>query len=413
MKRAPTAVPPPNPAGRNGVLRRGTMAALAALILTGGVVAGAGPASAVTEAAPGAPCDSSDLGRRQGWANSMEITPAITHFKGFFVTAGSTGTHVVQMTYQQQLTVQVMNDTSVSTGFNFGIPFLTKLEVSARFQLTKTTMTTTTEQRTLTWNFTQPGYYAVYSGMHKVSGQMSALQCHRVQKEDGRWVTEWNRRATGTYTTWGREQEGVVRCEDTVPANSIMRTAQIELGCAGPAAQRAARAARDADDGRRATPAAVGPTAAAIPTGYACDPGYHYLISGNGMYLTQDDSPYMFWWTSPVRTSSHWRVCHGPVDATGMPPSVLIGRWNGACVGAGAGATAVEGAAIDWSSCEAVPLRQKLYIYRDVPGSDLVGIQLAYRGGMFSQDELVSGSRLQQSEGGKPDGSGTYRLVPA
>jgi hypothetical protein len=378
------------------------------------VVAPAGPASAVTEAAPGAPCDSSDLGRRQGWANTMEITPVITHFKGFFVTAGSTGTHSVQMTYQQQLTVQVMNETSISTGFNFGIPFLTKLEVNAKFALTKTTMTTTTEQRTLTWNFNQPGYYAVYSGMHKVSGQMNALQCHRVQKDDGRWVTEWNRRAEGTYTTWGREQEGVVRCEDAVPANSIMRVAQIELGCAGAAAQRAARAARAADDVKPARPAAGSTATAAVPPGYACDPGYYYVRSTNGMYLIADDTPYMFWWTSPTRHGEAlWTVCHGPVDSTGMQPSVLVSKtWN-ACLGAAAGATATEGAAIDWGTCEAVPLRQKLYIYRDVPGSNLVGIQLAYRGGMLSQNELAPGAKLQQSEGGKPDGSGTYSLVPA
>jgi hypothetical protein len=396
-------------------MRRRAMAILAALILVGaGVFTGAGPASAVTEAAPGAPCDSSDLGRRQGWANTMDIAPVMTHFKGFFVTAGSTGTHSVQLTYQQQLTVQVMNETSISTGFNFGIPFLTKLEVNARFALTKTTMTTTTEQRTLTWNFNQPGYYAVYSGMHKVSGQMSALQCHRAQKQDGSWVTEWNRRAEGTYTTWGREQEGVVRCEDVVPPNTIMRVAQIELGCAGAAAQRAARAARAADDVKPAKPAAGSPMAAAVPPGYACDPGYYYVQSSNGMYMIADDSPYMFWWTSPTRFGEAlWIVCHGPADATGMQPSVLVSKtWN-ACLGAAAGATATEGAAIDWGACEAVPLRQKLYIYRDVPGSNLVGIQLAYRGGMLSQSELAPGIKLQQSEGGKPDGSGTYRLVPA
>lgn len=396
-------------------MRHKAIAVLAAVMLVGaGVFAGAGPASAVTEAAPGAPCDSSDLGRRQGWANSMDITPAITHFKGYFVTAGSTGTHSVQMTFQQQLTVQVMNETSINTGFNFGIPFLTKLEVNAKFALTKTTMTTTTEQRTLTWNFNEPGYYAVYSGMHKVSGQMSGLQCHRVQKQDGRWVTEWNRRAVGTYTTWGREQEGVVRCEDTVPANSVMRAAQIELGCFGAAAQRAARAARAADDVKPAKPAAVSPRAAAVPPGYACDPGHYYVRSTNGMYMIADDTPYMFWWTSPTRHGEAlWTACHGPVDSTGMQPSVLVSRtWN-ACLGAAPGATATEGAAIDWGTCETVPLRQKLYIYRDVPGSDLVGIQLAYRGGMLSQSELVPGARLLQSEGGKPDGFGTYRLTPA
>lgn len=396
----------------NGIARRAATAIVVSLALVGvGVLTGSGPASAVTEASPGAPCDSSDLGRRQGWVDTTTVTPTITHFKGFFVTAGSTGQQIVQMTYQQQLTVTVMNETTISVGFGF--KFLTKLDASAKFSVTKVTQSTTTEVRTLTWNFNQPGYYGVYSGVHKVSGQMTALQCHRVQKPDGTWATEWQRRAVGSYTTWGRDQEGVVRCEDQVPANSIMRTAQIELGCDGAAAQLAARAARTEQDPKPAESPA-GPTAAAVPTAYTCDPGYYYIQSTNGMYMIADDSPYMFWWTSPTRFGEAlWQVCHGPVDSTGMQPSVLVSKtWN-ACLGAAPGATTTEGAAINWSTCEAVPQRQKLYLYRDVPGSNLIGIQLAYRGGMLGQNELAAGSVVRQSEGGMPDGSGTFRIVAA
>lgn len=398
-------------------MRRRAMAILAALALVGaGVLAGAGPAAAITEPAPGAPCDSSDLGRRQGWPETVNITPTITHFKAYYVTAGSTGQQVVQLTYQQQITVAVLSETSISA--TFGFKFLTSLVAFAKFAVTNTTQSTTAEQRTLTWNFNQPGYYGVYSGMQKVSGQMSALHCLRVQKSDGTWVTEWNRRASGSYSTWGRDQEGVVRCEDEVPANTVMRAAQIELGCAGRAAQQAARAARAAEAAKPAEPkpAADGRVAAAAPSGYVCEPGYYRIFSTNGLVMDADDGhngEYVGWVGGISGKSQQWTVCNGPADATGMQPSVLVNRSYNACFGVTPSATATEGARIDWRSCESVPARQKLYLYRDVPGSDLIGIQLAYRGAMAGQAELVHGAPVQQYEGGMPDGSGTFHLTPA
>lgn len=383
---------------------------VAALVLAGSmVVAGGSPASAVTDAAPGAPCDSGDLGRRVAWQDTMTVTPQITHFKAYFLTAGSTGTQTVQLTYQQQLTVTVLQETTISTGFS--VPFLTKLEASAHFALTKATMSTSIEQRTMVWNFTQPDYYGVYSGMHKVSGQASALQCHRVQKADGSWALEWNRRATGNYVTWGRDQEGVVRCEDVVPSSSVMRVAQIELGCDGAAAQQAARAARAPAAPPKAEPSV---SANAVPAGYTCEAGY-YRITSNGLYMDTDDgnNGNYVGWTAGGDQSPQWRLCNGPADATGFSPSVLVNRGYGGCFGVTPSATTTDGARIDWRGCEATPLRQKLYIYRDVPGSDLIGIQVAYRGAMVGQDELVDGAWIKQYEGGMPDGSGTFHLVPA
>ena len=400
-------------------MRRRGMAILAALILTSaGVVAGAGPAFAVTEAAPGAPCDSADLGRRVGWPDTVVVTPEITHFKAYYVTAGSTGTQTVQLTYQQQLTVTVLSETTINVGFNFGVSFLSKVESTTHFAVTKVTMSTTIEQRTMVWNFTQPGYYAVYTGMHKVTGQMSALQCHRVQKADGTWATEWNRRTTGTYTSWGRDQEGAIRCEDMVPANTVMRLAQTYLGCDGAAAQKAARAPADASApaSSSASSATKDPVSTnAVPSGYACEAGYYRIVSDNGLKMDADDDhdgEYVGW-TTGSGDSPQWRLCNGPADASGMQPSVLVNKGYGKCLGVTPNATATEGARIDWRTCEAVPARQKLYIYRDVPGSDRIGIQVAYRGAMVGQDELINGAVIRQYQAGLPDGSGTFHLVPA
>jgi hypothetical protein len=402
------------------------MAFIAAFALVAvGVLVGARPAQAVTEAAPGAPCDADDLGRRQGWPESVKITPTITHFKGYYVTTGTTGQQVVQLVVSEVITVTVLRETTITVGF--GLQVLTKVEASAHFSVTKQTATTNTETRTLTWNFNQPGYYGVYSGTSKVTGPMSALQCNRVAKPDGTWATEWIRRDTGTFTTWGRDQEGVIRCEDTVPENTIMRAAQIELGCAGAAAQAQAQAAHRAENARSAQAVAAHEADAragepqdarvmAVPSGYVCEPGYYRIVGRNGLVMDTDDGhngEYIGWnGLSSSQQSQQWSVCSGPPDADGVPPSVLVGRGYGQCLQPTADDAGIDGVRMERSNCEAVPSRQKLYIYRDVPGSDKVGIQAAWKGAMLGQQSLTGGEFVRQYDGGMSDGSGTYRLVP-
>ncbi|MFB4284636.1 hypothetical protein ACBJ59_55860 [Nonomuraea sp. MTCD27] len=66
----------------------------------------------------------------------------------------------------------------------------------------------------------------------------------------GAYALKWVERPGGTYTTYTVMEEGAIRCEDAVPPNSLMRLAQIQLGCDGVAARE--RAERQAEAGRQA-----------------------------------------------------------------------------------------------------------------------------------------------------------------
>jgi hypothetical protein len=53
---------------------------------------------------------------------------------------------------------------------------------------------------------------------------------------------------------------------------------------------------------------------------------------------------------------------------------------------------------------------QRFHLYRDVPGSDLVGPQNKMSGSMLGQARVADGESPRQDSTGRADGTGTYVL---
>jgi hypothetical protein len=392
--------------------------AVAVAIAAGGLVATTAPArAAAADPTPGAACTKDDLGKRIGWPETAVVEPVITHFKAYFVTAGSTGQQVVTLTVAQVVTVTVLREKQING--EFGPLLLFKVAAMAKFSVTTSTASTNSATETITWNFNQPGYYGVYKGVRKVSGQLSTLNCSRVAKPDGTFATEWVRRPGGEYTTWGRAEEGVVRCEDTVPANSVLRAAQKELGCDDPATT--AKHAPVARPVAASAPGSDNLAAAAVPSGFVCESGYNRIVSRDGTVMdnrtsglvNQNVERVVRWLPRKSdRSIQLWRVCSGP-DTDGFPQVVLVNRSTGGCLQSASSAALVDGAEIEHRPCDNASQLQRFYLYRDVPGSTAVGIQSAASGGMLGSLSVASGEQVRQYSSGVSDGSGTFLLQPA
>jgi hypothetical protein len=398
-------------------LRPLAAAGLAAASLA--AVALAAPAVAVTTPVIGQPCDREDLGRRAGVADTAQVIPTVTHFKAYYVTEGTTGFQNIALTHTETITVTITNNASITP--TFGLGALGSVSATVGFSVAKATQTTDTEVRQVQWNLNQPGYYGIYSGTHKVRGTISSMNCTRVQRSDGTWALQWIRRPGGEYTTFGRNEEGVVRCEETVPENSLRRAAQRELGCDGEAARQQAIAAHKAENARSAAVRKGQPTVdepattADVPAGYTCDAPYYRITANNGLvmdiYDEDEDAPVLWNEWDDDHTGQYWQVCTGP-DTDGIAPVVLVNRWTGTCAQPQRRATAVEGTEIRHYDCEATPKAQKFFLYRDVPGSNFVGIQAAEKGAMLGSEILEQDQPVRQYEAGMPDGSGTFELIP-
>jgi hypothetical protein len=373
----------------------------------------AAPARAVTTPVIGQPCDREDLGRRAGIAETAQVTPTITHFKAYYVTDGTTGFQQVQLTHTETIVVTVGANASITA--SFGNATLGTVGGTVGFSVQKATTTTDTEVRTLQWNFNQPGYYGVYSGTHKVRGTYGSINCTRVGSS-----LQWVRRPGSEYTTFGRDEEGVVRCEETVPGNSLRRAAQRELGCEGEAARQQAIAGHKAENARSAAVAAGssdvdGPTTTAAPAGYTCETTNYRITAYNGLVMdvsdTDEGAPITWNGWDDDEGSQYWQVCAGP-DTDGVPPVVLQNVGTGTCIQPQRRLVAVEGTEIRHYACEATPKAQKFFIYRDVAGSNSVGIQAAERGAMLGSEITEDGEAVRQYEAGLPDGTGTFELIP-
>ncbi|MET7333569.1 hypothetical protein [Nonomuraea sp. NPDC005650] len=378
--------------------------ALIAVAMAAGTVAAAGPASAAADPKAGDACTTADLGKRYPFVKSATTTPTITHFKTFFVTAGTTGTQTITLETATTITVEVGTTTQILASFN--IATLGRVESFVNRTVKKITSSTDRETTTITWNFLAPGYYGLFKGTRKVTGEYGSLNCARVDKGGGVYATEWVERPGGTYTTYSVMEEGAIRCEDVVPANSLMRLAQIQLGCDGAPAK--------AREQQRATPSeqagrVVAPFAA--PPGFTCEPGYYRIGTPDRLlnWWNEDgtDEIRLRGWSSSSR--AQWSLCQGPVS-NGLPEYVLITRYSGKCLTLHSAETLSEGGRLMEGGCLTVDDRQRFYLYRDVPGSNLVGIQVKSSGYMAGQTRIADAESVRQYSMGMADGTGTYLL---
>ncbi|MFF8917425.1 hypothetical protein ACF08M_29990 [Streptomyces sp. NPDC015032] len=400
-----------------------TATAAVGLAATPAAATPAAPAAAGQTVQPGQACTAADLGKRHPIIKSTEVAPTITHFKGWYVTAGSTG--------YQNVTTSTQTTISVSVGLNgeikgdFAVEALGTVGAMLGLNVQVNYSSTSSESTSVSWNFNDPGYYGVYKGTKKVTGTYGSLNCNRVQQGDGSWALKWIEGPdSGSYTTYTTLEEGAVRCEDKVPANSIMRKAQGLLDCEtppraghapGPVASAKATAARNAAAKGTAGKAATARTSApATRAALNCQPDV-YRIHVPGKPLN---------WSAPVLandgirlresnwTSAHldnWRLCN-VTERNGVIEASLWNWGNGGCATIPANIANQEQAYLTTAPCGEDDL-QRFYIYRDVPGGSKIGLQNKYTGSMLGHDRYADGELIRQYSSGRQDGTGTYDLV--
>ncbi|MEU8548139.1 hypothetical protein AB0C81_14290 [Streptomyces roseoverticillatus] len=387
--------------------------------------AAATPAAAGQTVQPGQTCTAADLGTRHPIIKSAEVAPTITHFKGWYVTEGSTG--------NQSVSTNTTETISVSVGLNgtvqgsFAVEALGSVGASLGLNVQVNYTHTSSTSQSISWNFRQPGYYGLYEGTKKVTGTYGSLNCNRSDAGGLKWTEGPD---TGSYTTYTTLEEGAVRCEDKVPANSIMAKAQSLLDCGSPAATakhpagpvpsaKADQAKRDADNAATAAKAAqsMKTTQAAKPSPRAalnCQPAV-YKIDVPGKPLN---------WSAPLLAndgirlrestffSAHldnWRLCN-VTERNGVIEASLWNWGNGGCATIPADIANQEQAYLTTATCGEDDL-QRFYIYRDVPGSTKIGLQNKYTGSMMGHDRYADGELIRQYSSGRQDGTGTYTLT--
>ncbi|MFF7340580.1 hypothetical protein ACFZAT_24980 [Streptomyces sp. NPDC008163] len=396
-------------------------AAAATLAVTAIGPAAAAPAAAApagaTSPQPGDACTAADLGTRHPYVKSTEVSPTITHFKGWYVTEGTTGEQSVTTTTATTITVSVGLDDKIEA--SFAVDALNKAGVTVGLSVKMESSTTNTVSTAVTWNFNQPGYYGVYKGTKKVTGTYGSLNCNRAQQSDGSWALRWAEGpGSGTFTTYTTLEEGAVRCQDPVPAGSIMAKAQSLLDCGSTTAKAAhpagavAPTARQRQD-RAAQPAAERPRAAAQAALDCQSPVYKIEVPGKplswGAPLLADDGV-------RLRPSSifsahldNWRLCN-VTESNGVLEATLWNWGNGGCATIAEPDASTERAILTTASCTEDDL-QRFYIYRDVPGSTSIGVQNKYTGSMMGHDRYADGEFIRQYSSGRQDGTGTYDLT--
>ncbi|WP_172384221.1 hypothetical protein [Streptomyces sp. MNP-20] len=419
------------PVSRIGRSRAAVTATVAVWAVTA-VGLAASPAAAApadtTSPRPGDTCTAADLGTRHPYIKSTEVSPTITHFKGWYVTEGTTGNQTVTTSTQTTITVSVGLNNTIEGGF--ATETLGKAGVSVGLNVKVESSSTSSESNSVAWNFNQPGYYGVYKGTKKVTGTYGSLNCNRVQQGDGSWALKWAEGpGGGSFTTYTTLEEGAVRCQDQVPPGSIMAKAQTLLDCGSAAAKAehpagavAPTAKQKRDRLVQQRQALTGGTSAGQPK--AAGRGARaaldcqaevYKIAVPGKPLS---------WGAPIlaadavrlRPSSifsahldNWRLCN-VTESNGVIEATLWNWGIGGCATIAGQNPAAERAAVTTASCTEDDL-QRFYIYRDVPGSSKIGVQNKYTGSMMGHDRYADGEFIRQYSGGRQDGTGTYALT--
>jgi hypothetical protein len=383
--------------------------------------------TSTTALRPGDNCTAADLGTRHPYIKTTEVVPEITHFKGWYVTQGSTGNQNVTTSTQTTITVAVGLNGNVQG--NFPVEALGTVGATLGLNVQVNYSSTSSESNTVTWNFAQPGYYGVYKGTKKVTGTYGSLNCNRVQQSGGGWALKWvEGGGSGSFTTYTTLEEGAVRCEDTVPANSVTAKAQALLDCGSTAAKAehpagaVAPTAKQTRDRLAQRPASTSGTSAERPeaTGRSaraaldCQSGAYRidvpgkplnwsgpLLAGDGVRLRESNF-----------FSAHldnWRLCN-VTESNGVLEASLWNWGNGGCATVPANTANQEQAYLTTATCGEDDL-QRFYIYRDVPGSSKIGVQNKYTGSMMGYDRYADGELIRQYSSGRQDGTGTFALT--
>ncbi|MGF3197177.1 MULTISPECIES: hypothetical protein [Streptomyces] len=422
----PHATPPNRPRRGLLALTAAAVSATAALGLAASpAAAGTPPAEAAAAGAElGGACTAADLGTRHAFVRSTEVAPTITHFKGWYVTDGSLGSQTVETSTQTVIEVSVGQNTSLNAGFD--VEALSEAGASVGLDVQMKSTSTGTTSKKITWDFQKPGYYGLYQGTKKVTGTYGSLNCNRVDLGDGTWGLRWVEAADrGSYTTYTTLEEGAVRCEDAVPADSIMRRAQDLLDCA-PAAT-GTRRTPAAKELAAKEPAAKEPAAKVTEDRTDRTAGTRAALTcAEGFYKIGTPDKSLFWTAPPLLQGDtvqlkpstifslnldQWQMCDAS-EENGIVERVFVNRSSDKCLAVTERTAGDEGAALVQADCRTDDL-QRFHVYRDVPGSDRIGVQNKHTGYMAGHDRHAENQPVRQYSSGRQDGSGTYVLVKA
>ena len=320
---------------RSTVARTGRAFLILALVAASVVVTGARPAHAITTPVPGAPCGTDDLGRRAPKVATIVKTPVVTHFMSINVTVGSNTEYTYTLEVTNTVTTEISENFSVSTNWTIAAGF--SIGASAGFTVRDVNTHTETTRTTMLWRFVNPGYYALYQGVLKVSGTLQGYQCTAVTQPDGTQPLQWVLRTAGTYVTFGAPEQGSVRCEDLYPAGTLRLAAQTQL-CAVLAAKKATAATPVAATGDRrgnhggtggGTPAAVTP--AVVPPEFTCDTTHNYdIVTSNRQWLVA--SGWLGVATLRALTSTGYRDWYLCKTAAADPDYLIVLRQAPLCL---------------------------------------------------------------------------------
>ncbi|MFD1368764.1 hypothetical protein [Actinoplanes sichuanensis] len=153
----------------------------------------------------------------------------VTHFNTFNVTTGTFS----ENTYRLNLVDRV--GTTINGNQGASAALSDEVTRTVGFSVRKDQGSTITQDTTVKWRFSSPGYYGLYKGTRRVSGTFSQAVCRL-----GWGYPKYERWGGGTYTTFGPVEEGTVLCSDVLPPRTVRRAAQAMLGCSAPTAGRPA-----------------------------------------------------------------------------------------------------------------------------------------------------------------------------
>ncbi|MFE4356893.1 hypothetical protein DR950_00255 [Kitasatospora xanthocidica] len=206
------------------VNRTAVTSGISALVAVAGLGLGAAPAHAT----PYPPTTQCDPAKDTYWedVDNVRVEPTVTDFLAVAVAPGTTGTYT--KTLSEVATVSTTINSSVEVSAEFKAIFA-RVSVKVGFSVSDTKATTRTTTVTDTVNFNSPGYYGLYRGTQKVTGEWVRFICAR-DGNIGYWV-ELNPGGPGTFTTFNVMEQGTVACSFPEPAGTLRAAARARLAC--------------------------------------------------------------------------------------------------------------------------------------------------------------------------------------
>ncbi|GAA1400194.1 hypothetical protein GCM10009639_40890 [Kitasatospora putterlickiae] len=195
---------------------------IAALFAVTGLGLGAAPAQADPPSNPVCNPDRDYL-----WEDivSARVEPTVTYFVTVAVAPGTTGQYTRTLTETETVTTSVNGNTEVTAEFK---ALFAKVSVKVGFSVTDTKSTTWSATASDTWNFNDPGYYGMYRGTRKVTGEWVRYICARSGPGIGYWVKS-TPGGPGTFTTFETTEYGTVSCASPEPAGTVRAAARLRL----------------------------------------------------------------------------------------------------------------------------------------------------------------------------------------